>query len=127
MFGRSPDGAGDPDRAEKDRLERAAPLPVIDVHDGTGWRPADADQCTVEAPEVMQCRLHEHVRRHRIRVVARYADRAINTAQALGCSSRVKRGQPGYDPRSLGDQLLRSGVAEPCASARQQIGAVAHA
>src|SRR6478735_8043810 len=52
MFDRSSDGAGDPDRAEKDRLERAAPLPVIDVHDGTRWRPADADQCTVEAPEV---------------------------------------------------------------------------
>jgi hypothetical protein len=76
----------------------------LDVHDGAGWRAADADQCTVETPEVLQCRLHEHVRRHRIGVVARYADRAINTAQAFGCSSRVRRGQPGYDyMRSLGD------------------------
>jgi hypothetical protein len=62
----------------------------------------------------LQGRLHEHVRRHWIRVVAAYADRAIKTAQAFGCSSRVRLGQPGYDyMRSLGDQLLRSGVAEP--------------
>src|SRR6476659_7146765 len=38
-FDRSSHGAGDPHRAEKDRLERAAPLPVIDVHDGPGGGP----------------------------------------------------------------------------------------
>jgi hypothetical protein len=52
MFDRSSDGAGDPYRAEKDRLERAAPLLVIDVHDGTGGGPPTLISAPSRRPKV---------------------------------------------------------------------------
>ena len=108
----------EPDTAEEDRLERRAPLLVLDRADLAGRWAADADQGAVQPAPALAGGRHQSARAS---PASALSATTVTAASPYAAATAVQRllGAPGHDhPGTLGDQDVGGRPAEPAGSLR---------
>src|SRR3954454_13712964 len=117
-------------RTEKDTLERAPPRLVGGGRDGSGRRPSNADQRTIQATEPVLGRRDQALGRRNVRVVGGEPSDAIGDARVVReASRRRRRGSLARgahdDPRALGHESVSRRESQAATAARDEVDPLA--